>query len=144
MLKLHDCALHNHAIAQIARLCSTCICIGPTDPMLSRSCTVQPIGALKSSHFGEFQHGQCSHRGQKKHFKDTFKVLLKVFNINHNFWEQIDMDICKGGAAFCSAVKSHETNRTVVAEKCRQDRKCSASKSRTAVTIPCLYCGRTF
>ncbi len=37
---------------------------------------------------GELHHGKCSQGGQKKCFKDTFKVALNTFGVNYSKWEQ--------------------------------------------------------
>ena len=94
--------------------------------------------------FGELQHGKRSLGGQKKRFKDTFKMSLKPFSISHNFWEQAAMDRPKWRASVRSGAKFHEANRIAAAEQRRQDRNSRAFKSPTAATIPCPRCTRTF
>ena len=53
--------------------------------------------------YGELEMGKCSHRGQKKGYKDTFKASLKDFNITTESWEQIAQD-----RAICAEASSEE------------------------------------
>ena len=94
--------------------------------------------------YGKLQQGKCSPQGQKKCYKDTLKVSLKVFDISINTWEQTAQDRGKWQASVHKGAKTCKANRIAAAEQHRQVRKNSANRSPAAATIPCPYCQRTF
>ena len=94
--------------------------------------------------FGELVHGKRSRGGQKKRFKDTLKISLKDFNIDHSSWEEASMERSHWRNVVRDGAKMYEENRIETAEKRRFDRKSRADRSPTAATIPCPHCTRTF
>ena len=94
--------------------------------------------------YGELQHGKRSQGGQKKRFKDTLKVSLKAFDINHDTWEQTAQDRGVWRSAVHTGAKIHEANRIAAAVQRRQTRKNSANNPLPPATIPCPHCPRTF
>ena len=95
--------------------------------------------------YGELQHGQRSHGGQKKRYKDTLKVSLKAFAINPDTWELAAKDRSTWRSSIHEGAKSCEANRITSAEKKRQARKARAVNPPGDVPlVPCPFCSRTF
>ena len=93
--------------------------------------------------FGELLEGKRSQGRQKKRFKDTMKVSLKAFGIEHTSWEQVAQDRNKWRRAIKLGAKACEENRTAAAMQRRAVRKGNATPP-TVVTIPCPHCPRLF
>ena len=95
--------------------------------------------------YGELQHGQRSHGGQKKRFKDTLKASLKAFAINPDTWEQTAMDRATWRSSIHNGSKTCEANRSTAAEKKRQARKARVVNPPGDVPlVSCQLCTRTF
>ena len=93
--------------------------------------------------FRELLEGKCSQGGQKKHFKDTLKVSLKAFGIEHTDWKQVAQDRDKWHGAVKRGAKACKANRTAAAEQRRQVRKGTVTPAAVSI-IPCPHCPRLF
>ena len=80
----------------------------------------------KSFSMGE---GKRSHRGQKKHFKDTLKASIKSFNTDPEAWEELAQNHSNWYSLTNKGVASFKQRKTTRAAK-----KCVLRKSRAAST----------
>ena len=79
--------------------------------------------------------GKCSHGGQKKRYKDTFKAFLKDFNITTESWEQIAQDRAKWRGLIRRGASEYEAKRINEAEQKRAQREARAKVSPTELTF---------
>ena len=97
--------------------------------------------------YGELEMGKCSHGGQKKRYKDTFKASLKDFNILTELWEQIAQDRAKWQGLIRRGASEYEAKRISKAEQKHAQRKARAKASPTELSCPdlcCSICNRQF
>ena len=76
--------------------------------------------------YGELQEGKRSQGGQKKHYKDTLKALLKNFNIPTESWEQAAQDRTKWRCLIIKGASQSEAKGICEAERKRKERKARA------------------
>ena len=89
----------------------------------------------KKVFYGEVQSGKRSQGGQKKRFKDTLKVSLKVLNIPLESWEHIAQDRAKWPSVIRRGADEYEAKRASEAERKRKDRKATAKGSSSVSTF---------
>ena len=93
--------------------------------------------------FGELLEGKRCRGGQKKRFKDTLKVSLKSFGIEHTSWEQLAQDRDRWRRAVMLGARACEDSRSAAAVQRREVRKGNIAPP-TDATIPCPHCPRLF
>ena len=95
----------------------------------------------------ELQVRKRSDGGQKKRYKDTFKVSLKDFSIPTESWKQIAQNQTKWRGLIRMSAGEYEAKRISEAEQKRAQRKARAKASPTELSssdLSCSVCNRQF
>ena len=97
--------------------------------------------------YGELQERKSSQGGQKKRYKDTFKALLKDFNISTESREQAAQDRTKWRCLINKGASQFEAKRIFEAERKRKERKVRANgplSDSAQSEVTCSICNRKF
>ena len=88
--------------------------------------------------YGELCHGNRTVGGQRKRFKDSLKVSLKVFNISTESWESLASDRPRWRHLITKGANTAEERRSLQAEQKRAARKARATSTNS--TTPTHFC----